>query len=101
MSRKTRTSLSNDLRQLERQLAALTIQVSAIRAQIATEGNNPDSDNDCNEQTTPAVGQQVRFRIRGRGYVTGHIVRVTEHRVIILYEGSEVIRAPHNVVVID
>jgi hypothetical protein len=95
--RPQRNSLDSELRNLERELAALRVHVASIRNHIntTTTATTP-------AEQTPTTGDRVRFLITGQGYADGVIIRVTSNRVIIRQNGSGNIytRAPHNVTII-
>jgi hypothetical protein len=94
MNRRSRRPLNEELQDLERELAALTLRVAEIRSQVNT-GNTRN-------RRTPTIGDRVRFHIPGQGNVEGVIVGVTEHRVRIQQDVSShiILRAPHNVTII-
>jgi hypothetical protein len=95
MDRRPHRNIEEALQQVQAELAALTLVVTELRNQA-----NPD--NEPVEPTGPIVGDRVSFRIIGRGYFNGTIVRVTARRVHIRQDTTNHIfeRAPHNVTVL-
>jgi hypothetical protein len=93
MSRRTGPSLKNELRELERQLASLTVRVANIRTEVEAEEIESGEYN----ESALGIGDQVRFHIKSKGHVVGRIIRITKHRVVIKHGTSEISRAPHNV----
>ena len=91
MSRRpTRTPTDNELEDIQRELAALTLRLAAL-----TESR----DNDEEPFDRPLRrGDRVQFHIVGQGYSAGEIIRVTPRRVQILQDrtGNVISRAPHN-----
>lgn len=99
MDRRPRRSrnINTELQQLEAELAALTLRVSALRNQNNEQNTNPGPN-----PTGPNIGDRVSFRILGRGNSEGVIVSATAHRVRIRQDTTNHLfdRAPHNVIVL-
>jgi hypothetical protein len=93
MNRKPNRPLNTELADLERELAALTLQVAAIRDQVNT--GPPIT------RCLPSIGDRVRFNVAGADS-EGVIVGITARRVRIRQDvtGHTVLRAPHNVTLI-
>jgi hypothetical protein len=100
MDRRPRRNIDNDLQQLERELAALTLKVAALRNQNNNNQNN--NNNNAHHPHGPNIGDRVSFRILGRGTAEGTIVHITAHRVRIRQDITNHLfdRAAHNVVVL-
>lgn len=95
MSRDNESSIDNELEELQLQLAAISLRITAIRNRTGGRGNA--------RRRPPRIGDRVRFTIPGRqGYTEGTIVGITTHRVQIQEAGQTYVhsRAPHNVIVI-
>jgi hypothetical protein len=90
MDRRPRRSLTNELADLETELAALTLRVAHLRTQVATETVST---------RTPTIGQRVRFRIVGQGPAEGVVIATTAQRIRIRQDttGHIILRAPHKV----
>ena len=101
MDRRPRRSrnINEELQQLEAELAALTLRVSALRNRNQ---NNEHNNNPGPIPTGPNIGDRVSFRILGRGNSEGVIVSATAHRVRIRQDTTNHLfdRAPHNVIVL-
>ena len=99
MDRRPRRSrnINTELQQLEAELAALTLRVSALRNHNNEQNNHPGPN-----PTGPNIGDRVSFRILGRGNSEGVIVSATAHRVRIRQDTTNHLfdRAPHNVIVL-
>ena len=91
MDRRSRRPIDNELENLERELATLTLRVAAIRNQVNT-ASNPIG-------RIARVGDRVRFHIAGQGNTEGVVIGTTAHRLRIRQDRSSHIflRAPHNV----
>ena len=81
--------LSTELEELERELAALTLRVAALRNR-----NNTDP-----ARRVPSVGARVRFFIANQGYTEGVIIGITPQRLRVRQDTTnhQFLRAPHNV----
>jgi hypothetical protein len=97
--RPTRSTLDTELRNLERELAALRLRVATIRNHANT--TTPPAIS-ASVERVPTTGDRVRFNIIGQGYADGVIIRVTPKRVLIRQDrtGNVLSRAPHNVTLI-
>ena len=86
MDRRHRRPITSELEDLERELAALTLRVAALRNSVGV------------PERSLAIGDRVRFEIIGRGRTTGVVVATTAKRVRIRQDitGHIFIRAPHN-----
>jgi hypothetical protein len=93
MDRRSRRPLDNELENLERELAALTLRVAAIRNQ--RNQSNPIG-------RVASIGDRVRFRIAGQGNAEGVVIGITAHRLHIRQDrsGHVFLRAPHNVTIL-
>jgi uncharacterized Fe-S cluster-containing radical SAM superfamily enzyme len=90
-NRRPQRPLNDELRDLEQELASLTLRVSDIRNRINL-GVTPTS-------SPLSIGDRVRFNIVGQGRVEGVIVATTAQRVRIQQDTTSNIylRAPHKV----
>jgi hypothetical protein len=102
MSRRPQRPLNEELAELERTLAALTIQVAHLRTQANQNAAEAPPPPPRPRRTTPTIGDRVRFHIVGRGYTEGVIFGTTRHRVQIRQDTTNFVfsRAPHNVIII-
>jgi hypothetical protein len=116
-SRSIKRPIIATLNDLEEELASLTLRAGVIREQLYGfeprhhNGPRPPTTRPPTTSTTSgrdsekrfAVGDNVRFYIKGRGYVAGTIIHITAHRYHIrqALDGHVVQRAPHNVYAIQ
>ena len=90
--RSTSSNIDTELQQLERELAALTIRVAALRNRSNT-----------TTQRSFQIGDRVRFTFGGRHDAEGIIIGTTAQRLRIreIATSNIVLRAPHNVTYIS
>lgn len=88
MNRRTpRRPLNTELRELEQELAALTLRVAALRSQ-----------SDTTTERGFVVGDQITFKLNGR-VETGEVIGHTSQRIRVRADHNDQVylRAPHNV----
>jgi hypothetical protein len=87
-------SITNELQQVEADLAALTLRVAQLRHQAGRNASPPHE----NEQAI-RVGDQVSFKLAGQN-TEGIVIGITAHRVRIRQDRTNHIflRSPRNVV---
>ena len=91
MNRRPRRPIDDKLEDLERELAALTVRVAAIRTRANKQSPDP--------RPALTIGTRVRFHITGQGQVEGVIVGETPQRIRVRQTstGHIYLRAPSNV----
>ena len=91
MNRRPHRPIDDELEDLERELAALTVRVAAIRSRANEQSPDP--------RLVLAIGTRVRFHIVGQGQVEGVIVGETPQHICIRHISTGLIylRAPSNV----
>ena len=100
MDRRNRRSIESELRDLERELEALTARIATLRTSGANDYITAFRDA---ALRTPQIGDRVRFSIPGIGFVEGTVISITPQRLRIRQTrtGEIFLRAPHNVSIID